>query len=115
MFLSHITIHVSDQKKEMEFYKKYANLDVVRTSGPIVFLGNNVTGETVIEIIEDKQNCYNGENLSIGFAVKDAAEYRECLAKDGLLPTEMKCPNPHVKFFFVKDPAGLTVQFIESV
>ncbi len=115
MFLSHITIHAADQQKEIAFYEKYAQLEIVRRSGAIVFMGNRTENETLIEIIEDKENFYTGSNLSIGFAVKDAAAYRESLAAEGLCPTEMRCPNPHVKFFFVQDPAGLTVQFIESV
>ena len=114
MKLSHITIHVPDKAAEIEFYKAYAGLDVIRAFGNITFLGNSEAGETLVEIIEDKENAFTGSNISMGFTVEDAAAYREKLASAGLNPTPVISPNPAVSFFFVKDPVGFTVQFIEG-
>ena len=114
MKLAHITIHTGKKDKEIAFYKKYAGLDAVRDMGNITFLGNGETGETLIEIIEDNDNPYEGKNLSLGFSVEDASAYREELLEEGLDPTPVISPAPVVKFFFVKDPAGVSVQFIEQ-
>lgn len=114
MKFAHITIHTDKQAEEVEFYKTYAGLDVTRAFGNIIFVGNGEPGETQIEIIQDAEAVYDGRNLSIGFGVKDVVSYREKLAAAGLNPTPMTSPNPSVSFFFVTDPAGLTVQFIEE-
>ena len=71
------------------------------------------TGDTCIEIIENKDAADSGNpNFSIGFHTDDVAGKREALAAAGYDVTPMITPMPDVKFFFVKDPAGVTVQFI---
>ena len=51
-------------------------------------------------------------NFSIGFHTDDVEGKREALEAAGYDVTPMITPMPDVKFFFVKDPAGVTVQFI---
>ncbi|HUM56356.1 MAG TPA: VOC family protein, partial [Bacillota bacterium] len=77
----------------------------------IVFLAN-AEDETCIELIESKDICYSGEGISIGFHVPDVEKYHEELQKKGFDPTPIEAPAPNVKFFFVKDPGGVMIQFI---
>ena len=42
------------------------------------------------------------------------ASLREDYLSKGLLTTDLISPNPRVKFFYVKDPAGVRVQFVEG-
>ena len=114
MNLCHVTIRTEAFEQEIRFYQTYADLKIERDLRPvgqdIVFLSD---GGAQIEVIEMKgaENAGN-ENLSIGFHAEDLDEIRSRLQKDGFEPGEFISPMPQVRFFFVKDPAGVTVQFI---
>ena len=116
MKLLHVTIQTSKFEDELKFYLEIVGLKVIRdmrTAGRnMVFLAD-AEGDTEIEIIEKPDSDSAGnENLSIGFKTDDVvAKYKE-LASKGLSVSEMIRPNPHVKFFFIKDPAGVNVQFM---
>ena len=111
MRIPHITIHTNKQAECVEFYKKYAGLEVVREIPGIIFMGNGTEGETLVELIQD-ENSYEGSGISIGFACKDVHVQHDIIAAAGLEVTPMITPNPFVKFFFTKDPSGVSVQFI---
>ena len=115
MKLNHVTIQCRDLQKSVDFYRDIAGLDIVRelTGGPrhIVFLANG-EGETCIELIDNPDAAYEGSGISLGFGCEDVDAYREKLEAEGYEPTPMIAPNPHMKFFFVKDPDGVQVQFI---
>ena len=80
----------------------------------IAFLGQ---GETLVELIHDSSNedIAIGSHISIGFAV-DSLDDTMVFVKDK--GVEIKSgpfqPNPNTRFFFVDDPNGLKVQFIEQ-
>ena len=116
MKLMHVTIQTDKFEKEIEFYEKFAGLKVMQDMRPmgknIVFLAEDKT-DTCIEIIENKDAENAGNiNLSIGFHAEDTDAKRNELATAGFEPTPVISPMPGVSFFFVKDPAGVTVQFI---
>jgi len=116
MKLNHITIQTEAFEKEIEFYQKYVGLTVSRDMRPmgknIVFL-SGATDDTAIEIIEKPGASDAGnENISIGFHTNDLEKIYNELCSDGLNPTPFISPMPQVRFFFVKDPAGVNVQFI---
>lgn len=58
------------------------------------------------------EKAYAGSGISMGFHVNDVDAKREEVIAKGLNPTPIITPNPQVKFFFVDDPNGVTVQFI---
>ena len=116
MKMAHITINTQNLDKSISFYQEVVGLsiqnDFRKTSGmPIVFLAN-AEGETSVELIENKENPYSGDGISIGFHVDNVIEAHEKMTNAGLNPTPIISPNPNVKFFFVKDPNGVNIQFI---
>ncbi len=114
MKMQHVTIQSGAYEESIRFYQEVAELKVVNTlHGPkeITFLANE-EGETAIEIIHNAQAKYEGSGISIGFSVEDVEAYRETLVQKGYGPSPMISPNPMVKFFFVKDPNGVSIQFI---
>ncbi len=116
MKLNHITIQTEAFEKEVDFYQKYVGLTIRRDmrhmGRNMVFLSNEV-GDTEIEIIENPEvNNAGSENLSVGFHADDLDALHEVLSGDGFFPTSFVSPMPQVRFFFVKDPAGVNVQFI---
>ena len=117
MKLLHITIQTEAFEKEISFYQTFAGLSIqrdLRSAGrKIVFLANTA-GETAIEIIEAKGSAaIENEYLSIGFQAEDLQEIHNKLSEAGFAPTPFISPMPQVRFFFVKDPAGVKVQFME--
>ena len=116
MRMMHVTIQTCRFEEELEFYQKITGLKIVgdmREKGrDLVFLANG-EGETCVEVIGNPEAENSGNaHLSIGFHAEDVEALREQLQREGLSPTPMISPVPGVKFFFVKDPAGVNVQFI---
>ena len=128
MQLLHLTIQTAKFTEELDFYQNIIGLKIVNEmhapGRAIVFLAN-AEGDTAIEIINnpDAEDAGNA-NLSIGFKTDDVAAKREELIAEGVHAkrqelidkgfeaTPVISPAPGVEFFFVKDPAGVSVQFI---
>lgn len=119
MKFAHVTINVKNMNESLKFYEEIVGLPVVNrfTAGPnmeIVFLGQ---GETLVELILDSsnENITIGSDISIGFAVDSLDDTMAFIKDKGI---EIKSgpfqPNPNTRFFFVEDPNGLKVQFIQQ-
>lgn len=112
------TIYVKDMKESLKFYEEIVGLKVANRfcAGPdteIVFLGE---GETMVELIcNKKQKSIDiGKDISWGFEV-DSVEDKMMFLKDLAIPIEGPfSPNAYTRFFFIKDPNGLTIQFVEN-
>lgn len=115
MKMVHVTIHTCRFEEEVSFYQNIIGLSVDRDMRPdrnMVFL-SDAPGDTCIEIIEDMNAADAGNaNLSVGFKCGDVDAKHAELKQAGLAVSDIIAPNPHVKFFFVKDPAGVRVQLI---
>lgn len=118
MSFVHTTIRVKDMEESLQFYQEIVGLSIARRiptdAGEIVFLG---AGETKVELIYNKQlkEISYGEHISLGFSVESLDKTMEFVQEKGIKihsgPIE---PNPVTRFFFVLDPNGLRVQFIET-
>lgn len=116
MKIAHITIQTRHFEKELHFYETYVNMKVQRDMRPagrnMVFLAEK-DGDTEVEIIEKLDAEDSGNvNLSIGFHAEDLDLLRDKMINDGFEVTPFITPAPKVRFFFVKDPAGINVQFL---
>ena len=111
----HVTIQTDQFESEIAFYEKYAGLTIQQDMRPrkdLVFLANEA-GDTCVEILRNPQAKDTGNpNLSLGFQTDDVEKKREEMVAAGFEATPMISPMPGVQFFFVKDPAGVNVQFI---
>lgn len=114
-----VTISVKDMEESLKFYEEIVGLKISDRfpAGPgreIVFLGD---GETKVELIHDqsKTEVNIGEDISLGFEVDSLDEKMKFIKEKNIKissgPFE---PNPSIKFFFVKDPNGATIQFAEQ-
>jgi lactoylglutathione lyase len=115
MKMVHVTIFTGCLEESIKFYEDVVGLkiqnDLREFGGNIVFLAKD-EGDTQVELIDDPQKAYKGSGISMGFHVDDVEAKREEILAKGLNATPIIAPNPHVKFFFVEDPNGVTVQFI---
>ena len=114
-----VTIMVNDMEESLKFYQEIAGL-VLESRFPagqgmeIAFLGD---GETKVELIHNEQNksVNPGPDISLGFEVKSADKMMDFVKSKGLaVHSGPFQPNPHVKFFYILDPNGLKIQFVEK-
>ena len=115
-----VTIHVKDMDDSLKFYEKLVGLKLNQRfeAGPdmeLAFLGE---GETQVELIYNKKNTdmnFDG-NISLGFKVASVDEKMEFIKERGLeVHSGPFKPNPSTSFFFVLDPNGLKIQFVEDI
>ncbi|MDO8804930.1 MAG: VOC family protein [Elusimicrobiota bacterium] len=114
------TIIVKDMEKSVKFYHEIVGLPVSRrfAAGPgteICFLGE---GEAKVELIcgPSHKAAAGTEGISLGFEVKSVDEMIEFVkGKEMEVAGGPYQPNPHIKFFYVKDPDGVGVQFVENM
>lgn len=111
------TFKVTDIEKTLEFYKATLGWEATQRFKPsedmeIVFLGQ---GETKLEFIQDPNAPTGGQQgVSLGFAVDSVEAKKAELEAAGFKATPIISPNPHVKYFFVTDPNGINIQFVEQ-
>ena len=113
------TIMVNSMDESLKFYEEIVGLKLNRRfdAGPgkeIAFLGE---GETQVELIRDEsiEKVNIGEDISMGFEVKSVEEMMKFLKGKGIeIASGPIQPNPHIQFFYVKDPNGLNIQFVEN-
>ena len=116
MKMLQVTIRTNKFEEELMFYKEIVGLKIVRDlrekGRGIVFLADT-EGDTCIEIIDTPDSDDAGNSfLSVGFDSGDVEKMREKLIELGMEVSPIESPVPYVRFFFVKDPAGVTVQFM---
>ena len=114
MRFAHTTIYTHKFEESIAFYQAVAKLDHITRlpSGLVAFL-SDAEDATRIEIL-NSDPVYKGEGISVGFAHPDPDAYREELKSKGYDVSEMNVINEKIRFFFVKDPNGVNVQFIKN-
>lgn len=112
------TIHVKDMKESLKFYEEIVGLEIDSSMKgeegfEINFLGK---GQTKVELIYDKTNTTSpiGQDISLGFQV-ESLEKKMAFMKENNIPIDSGPfkPNPNTSFFYVSDPNGLKIQFVE--
>ena len=112
MQIAHITIWTTKKQDTVKFYQTYCGLKVMRELGDHITFLADCEGGTCIEIVSDPEKAAKTENISIGFTVDDAVNYRNQLLQAGLQVSDIISPQPSVNFFFAKDPNGVDIQFV---
>ncbi|WP_297637371.1 VOC family protein [uncultured Clostridium sp.] len=115
------TIHVKNLEESINFYSNLVDFKVMNrfkagNDVEIAFMGIGEENETHIELLEDKskKDFSFGEDISIGVKINSIEEMIE---KVKLNNVPMGSPIIEVgkgRFFFVKDPNGVNVQFFEE-
>ena len=111
----HVTIQTEKFDEEIKFYEEFCGLAIERDyrekGSDLVFL-SNAAGETCVEIIRKAEAADAGNpDLSIGFKTDDVNAQYILMREKGFDAGPM-IEVPGAKFFFVKDPAGVRVQFM---
>lgn len=114
------TIAVNNMEDSLKFYQEIVGLSISRRfkAGPGIEISFLRDGETEVELICDPKHKAPGnvEGISLGFVVDSVDDMIKSIEEKGLqVDSGPYQPNPHVKFFFVKDPNGVSVQFVENM
>jgi lactoylglutathione lyase len=113
------TINVSNMEESLAFYQEIVGLPLMRKflAGPgteIAFLGD---GETQVELIASAstQEVKIGKDISLGFIVDSLDDMLDFVQKRSIaIYSGPLQPNPRTRFFYVLDPNGLKIQFVEQ-
>lgn len=112
------TITVNDLDETLGFYKDVFGVEPERRFKPsddveIAFL----TGDgSELELIQNSaMPKFSHQGLSMGFDVESVDAKKAELEAKGYETTPIVSPNPHLKFFFIKDPNGVSIQFAEQL
>lgn len=114
------TILVNNMDKSLKFYEEIVGLNLVNRfqAGPgmeISFLGE---GETKIELIcnEQLKSIDPGNALTLGFKTDSLDEKLKFIEEKGIkVITGPHQPNPGIKYFIIKDPNDVKIQFAEEM
>ena len=118
MQMIHVTIMTKCLNESVQFYEEQVGLSIVRDmrdnpEHQIVFMSDK-SGGTCVELVNNPTGAYYGGGISMGFAVEDIDKEYTKKEEQGFRPGPMISPNPHARFFFVKDPNGVDIQFIQE-
>lgn len=122
MKFSWTTLMVKDLERSLSFYQNVVGLNVNRRfkageKVEIAFLSENL-GDTEVELIynSDIKEIENTNHIIMGFVADDLANVMKTLDDYGFeYDSAILSPNPHIQFFYAKDPNGAKVQFIKNL
>lgn len=114
------TMHVTDLDKSVAFYEEVVGLTLENRfqAGPgseIAFMKSEGT-ETKVELLcrADFAGRREDAALSLGFETENLEDKMAELKAKGYAVSDIIRPNPKTRFFFVKDPDGIDIQFVEE-
>lgn len=115
------TIYVKNLDESVAFYSDLLGLKTMQRfpAGPgreIAFMGNGTNDETLVELLADNNNnsVSFSEYLSIGFAVDSVDAMLDTVKVKDIPVHSGPFETPSFKFFGIKDPNGLIVQFFQQ-
>ena len=114
------TLMVKNLEESLEFYSEIVGLNLSKrfSAGPgveIAFLGD---GETKIELVCNKalSEVDLGHDISLAFEIESVDDMMTFVKEKGIaIHSGPFSPNAFIKFFFVLDPNGLKIQFVENI
>ena len=114
-------LYVKNLDESIAFYSTLLGLKVLRRfpAGPgmeIAFMGNGAKDETMIELLANtnKSSVNFGEFISIGFAVDSLDAMLETVKSKNIPIHSGPFETPGGRFFYIRDPNGLSVQFFQQ-
>lgn len=116
MHFYHLTIITRDFEKSLKFYTEFVGLNVQRketTPGKpfIAFLADKAE-DTQIEIVHYDAPFYaEARGVTICFQTDDVEAMHKKAEEYGLTPSELRSPDPTIKYFYVYDPDRVSIEF----
>lgn len=117
-----VTLTVKNLDETLKFYQEFVGLKLGKRYKPnekmeIAFLKDDKSN-TQIELIynEETTSVPVGGDYSLGFKAKSLEQMVKLAQEKNLtIASEIFQPNPNIKFFYILDPDGRKVQFVETI
>lgn len=112
------TLRVSDLDRSIAFYSDVLGLAPMARMGTdahrVVMFG--LDGETKVELIWEASPLPDavGGGVSLGFIPDDLDAFMARLDGLGIPAVGPVSPSPDIRFFFIRDPDGYTIQLVEQ-
>ena len=118
MKLCWVTIRVNDVSASLHFYHDILGLPIdtrhTRPGHDMVMLGEASQPKVELLYTENAKADPAG-GMTIGIQVDSVQQTLELMSRNGIpIQSGPISPGPGISFFFVKDPDGYTVQFVEQ-
>jgi len=114
------TITTQDVELSIKFYTETVGLAITSRFSPrpgmeIVFLDDQKGNQIELIKFADRPAPPSREGLTIGFEVASMDDTLALVGLQGIPVTEGPYTTPKVKYFFVKDPDGVGIQFVQKL
>lgn len=114
------TITTGNLGESIKFYTEVIGLTLATRFSPragmeIVFLADEKGNEIELICFGDHADVPEKKGISLGFEVNSLADTLALVAVKGLTVVNEPVITPAVKYFFVKDPNGVSIQFVEKL
>ena len=114
-------IYVKNLDESVAFYSDMVGLKVLKRfqAGPtteIAMMGNGAEGETLVELLAEsgRADLNHDESIVIGFQVESIGAMLDNIKEKRIPVHAGPVETPRSKFFYVLDPNGVRVQFLEQ-
>ncbi len=119
----HTMIRVLDDTRSVKFYEEVLDLKIAHRADfddfSLIYLSNKeIEFELELTYNHGRKEAYNlGDGYGhLAVSVENLKETREKLVKLGYAPLEIKSlSSAGAKFFFIQDPDGYKIEFLERV
>lgn len=112
------TIQVTNLENSLKFYTDVLGMRVDRVieggNHSIVMIGEDKDAKIELIPISTASRENLGNGVSIGIAFKNLDDLVEKLKSQGLHVVGPITPMPEIRFFFVNDPDGYTIQLLDE-
>ena len=114
------TLTTQDVESSIKFYTETVGLAITSRFSPrpgmeIVFLDDQRGNQIELIKYANKPAPATREGLTIGFEVASLEDTLDLVSLQGIPVTDGPYNTPKVKYFFVRDPDGVGVQFVQKL
>lgn len=114
------TITIQNVEASTKFYTEIVGLAITSRFSPrpgmdIVFLDDQKGSQIELIKFADRAAPSSREGLTLGFEVESLEDTLAMLSLKGIAVTGGPFVSPAVKYIFVKDPDGVSIQFVEKI
>ncbi|MFA5527218.1 MAG: VOC family protein [Peptostreptococcales bacterium] len=118
MKLNWVTLKITNLEKSLHFYTQLLGLSIAAEfrSSDTQFIMLGEADESKVELIYEPGSIVHnpGNGVSIGLEADHLDQLIDELEENGYKTVGPISPNPKIRFFFVNDPDGYTVQLVEQ-